>query len=149
MNAIRIGHLGDCEAIVALLEHYGLPVADLDPEPAPGIVFLVLDDPRTGTLVGCVGLEHRCGEAALLRSFAVAPRRPRQGFGLQLLHAAYVLARQIGVRQLYLLTTTASAYFARQGYQVVSRHRVPESIQRSAEFSSLCPASAVAMTSTP
>jgi amino-acid N-acetyltransferase len=49
------------------------------------------------------------------------------------------------VRHLYLLTTTADLFFARTGYQVIPRESAPAPIQETAEFQSICPASAVCM----
>jgi len=49
------------------------------------------------------------------------------------------------VRELYLLTTTAERFFATRGYAGIERERVPDTVRASAEFSALCPASAVVM----
>ena len=54
-------------------------------------------------------------------------------------------ARQSGVSDLYLLTLTAQEFFAKRGYHVIARKDVPATIQASAEFMSLCPASAACM----
>jgi amino-acid N-acetyltransferase len=44
------------------------------------------------------------------------------------------------------LTETAENFFRGLGYEAIDRRYVPEEIQQSAEFRSLCPASAVCMT---
>jgi amino-acid N-acetyltransferase len=44
-----------------------------------------------------------------------------------------------------LLTETAEKFFRAIGYEVIDRRHVPEEIKQSAEFRSLCPASAVCM----
>lgn len=54
-------------------------------------------------------------------------------------------ASELGVVKLYLLTTTASAYFANLGFRAVTRARIPEQLERSREFQGACPASASAM----
>jgi len=46
---------------------------------------------------------------------------------------------------MYLLTTTAEAFFELLGFRRIERHAAPPEIQRSAEFSSLCPSSATVM----
>jgi amino-acid N-acetyltransferase len=46
---------------------------------------------------------------------------------------------------MYLLTTTAEGFFARRSYEKVDRDAVPGVIKETAEFQSLCPASAVCM----
>jgi amino-acid N-acetyltransferase len=47
--------------------------------------------------------------------------------------------------QVYLLTTTAQAFFARLGFEIIERSSVPETVQQSVEFKGACPASAIAM----
>ena len=50
-----------------------------------------------------------------------------------------------GVRSIYLLTTTAEAFFNRLGYERMGRSRAPSSIKRTREFAGLCPVSSVFM----
>jgi amino-acid N-acetyltransferase len=109
---------------------------------APNQRFLVARD--GGALLGCVGLELY-GEAALLRSLAVAERSRGVGLGAALADAALEDARRRGVRSLYLLTTTAEGFFARRGFERIARDEVPEAVRGSAEFGALCPASAACM----
>src|SRR3546814_2079737 len=47
-----------------------------------------------------------------------------------------------GATRLYLLTTTAESFFGRFGYAPLPRASAPAEIADSAEFRSLCPASA-------
>ncbi len=54
-------------------------------------------------------------------------------------------ARACDVSQLVLLTQTATRFFEHQGYQVIDRQQVPQAVQGSEEFRSLCPASATCM----
>jgi len=129
----------DLDAIRALVAEQQLPAEDLG---APEQRFLVGRD--GAELVGCVGLELY-GSAALLRSLAVVPARQRGGVGQALYQAALALARAQGVTALYLLTTTAERYFARRGFQPIAREQVPAAVRGSAEFRSLCPASAACL----
>jgi len=55
------------------------------------------------------------------------------------------LATEVGIERLYLLTESAQAWFARQGYEPLERARLPETLTRSAEFRGACPDTAVAM----
>ncbi|HMQ35080.1 MAG TPA: GNAT family N-acetyltransferase, partial [Chloroflexaceae bacterium] len=71
-------------------------------------------------VVGSAALELY-GEAALLRSVAVAEGLRGQGLGRELTTAALELARARGVRRVYLLTTTAEGYFPSFGFAPVSR----------------------------
>ena len=54
-----------------------------------------------------------------------------------------------GRRDAVYLTTTAEGYFARHGFGAIDRATVPPAIRSSAEFSTLCPTTAVVMRSTP
>jgi amino-acid N-acetyltransferase len=81
----------------------------------------------------------------LLRSVVVAPGHQRRGLGRDLVSHVERDARDQGIEQLVLLTETAQALFERLGYEVIDRAAAPEALQQSAEFRSLCPASAVCM----
>ena len=130
---------GDHAAIRALLQDSGLPVADLD---TVAVDFVVVFD--GAGLAGIVGVE-RFDDVGLLRSLAVCAEQRGHGIGEQLLAAAEAGARASGVRQLVLLTQTAAPFFARRGYDVLAREAAPAGVQSSAEFRSLCPASATCM----
>lgn len=130
-------------AVRALLAAAGLPVADLS--------AAHLDDfwgcDAGEDLIGVVGLEWY-GTVALLRSLAVAPDWQGRGLGVALLAHAERATRQRGITALYLLTTTAEAFFARRGYVHISREAAPPVLHRTAEFAALCPASAICLTKT-
>lgn len=83
--------------------------------------------------IGTVGLEVY-DDLALLRSLAVTPSHQHTGLGRALTETvlAYLTARQF--RAVYLLTTTAEAFFARHGFHLLARQEVPASVQRSVEF---------------
>jgi N-acetylglutamate synthase-like GNAT family acetyltransferase len=138
---LRLATPSDAHAIRALLAASRLPTSDVR-EGGPQ-EFLVALDGRA--LVGCVGLE-RHGDAALLRSLAVDEEHRGRGLGLELYRSMVTHAARRGVKALYLLTTTAEAFFAKRGFVRVAREAVPGSIAATAEFRSLCPASAVCMT---
>jgi len=93
---------------------------------------------------GVVGLEIY-PPVALLRSLAVAASARGRGIGSALLADAEHYAREHQVKQIYLLTTTAERFFARAGYERVERAAVPQAIQQTQEFSTLCPASSALM----
>jgi len=128
-------------AVRALLSSAGLPVEDLD-QPADLGFWVVRQDKQ---VVGAVGLE-RYDAVGLLRSLVVAPERRNRGLGLVLVAALEKDARSAGVEVLVLLTQTAEPLFARLGYSIVDRASVPGEVKASAEFQSLCPASAICMT---
>ena len=95
-------------------------------------------------LEGLVGLELY-GEVALLRSLAVASSRRGSGVGSGLVAHAERHARDQGVQSLYLLTTTAEAFFMRRGYARFPRDAAPTAIKSTKEFSGICPANSTFM----
>ena len=130
----------DLGAVARLLDAAALPHADLTP--AHLAHFLVARD--GDAVVGVVGMEPR-GDAALLRSLAVAADRRGGGWATRLVDALEARAREAGVHTLYLLTTTAEGFFARRGYTAADRASVPEAIRSTEEFRGICPASAACM----
>ena len=136
---IRKATQTDAARIIALLTANDLPTSDLAhcrPE------FVVIED---GTeLIGTAGVEV-FGDAALVRSVAIARGRQKAGLGSSLLGELEHQASALGIRELVLLTQTAEPFFARHGYTRVERASVPQPIQATTEFRSLCPASAVCM----
>lgn len=97
-----------------------------------------------GAPTGIVGLEVY-GDVALLRSLAVVPARRDAGAGTALLAHAEQFAHARGVGAIYLLTTTAEAYFAARGYERVPRESAPPAIRATREFAGICPASSAFM----
>lgn len=124
----------------ALLTACDLPASDLESHHFDN--FLGCGTPAA--LQGIVGLEI-FGAVALLRSLAVAEAARGAGCGRALVAAVETYAKEQGVRDLYLLTTTAEHFFARLGYARAERDTAPTPIQRSKEFTDLCPDSAAFM----
>jgi len=91
-----------------------------------------------------VGLE-RLGDVALLRSLAVAEPWRGSGLGKQLFQAALTDAHRLGVTSVYLITNTADRFFAKQGFQRIERTATPAMVQATAQFSGICPSSALVM----
>lgn len=85
-------------------------------------------------LIGCVGLEIY-GEVALLRSLAVAPQQQRTGLGRRLTESILALARESGVREVVLLTTTAPDFFVnRFGFTPADRQAYDQRLAQSPEW---------------
>jgi amino-acid N-acetyltransferase len=97
-----------------------------------------------GDVVGVAGLEV-CRDNALLRSVAVAPAWRSHGVGRALVARVIEDASARGVRELYLLTTTAERYFPAFGFQATPRETAPDDIRATGEFQGACPASATVM----
>ena len=83
--------------------------------------------------------------SSLLRSLAVRDGERGRGIGEQLVGAIEARAAMLGLQQLVLLTETAAPFFARRGYVAITRDLAPPAVQHSAEFRSICPASATCM----
>ena len=130
---------GDLAAIRALLTSVHLPASDVG---AADQTFIVARD--DAGIVGCVGIEW-LGEDALFRSFAVVPRRQGAGIGTTLTTQAVAEARRRGTRAVYVLTNTAEDFCARAGFTRIDRATAPPAVRASAEFRTLCPASALCM----
>jgi amino-acid N-acetyltransferase len=132
----------DAESIRVLLEHNGLPTSDLTSSKPQFIVVC------EGAKILGTGALQRFGSSALLRSVAVDPDRRGRGLGRIIVEDLERIARGARVTQLILLTETAKPFFEHQGYRVIERHEVPQHVQGSEEFRSLCPASATCMAKT-
>ena len=138
-NGIRAATPSDLPAVMILLEKDKLPVAGLKEHVATTLVAQ-----RSARVVGCAAVEVY-GTSGLLRSVAVNEERRGEGLGHQLTQAALDLARARGVTSVYLLTTTAEQFFPRFGFREVAREDVDPAVRASVEFTTACPASAVAM----
>jgi len=136
---LRPASHADLAQVEAMLVAADLPVAGVA-EFIRG--FVVAED--GGELVGVAGVEAH-GEDGLLRSVAVAPSHRGRGLGARLTEGVMDAARSAGHRRLYLLTTTAAAYFPRHGFRTIPREEVAAAVRESVEFREACPASAVAM----
>ncbi len=119
-----------------------LPTAGIPPSLTG---FLVAESGNR--LVGVIGLEAY-GQVALLRSAAVAADARGAGVGASLVKGLLVRAGGQGIHDVYLLTTTAEAWFPRFGFVGVAREMVPEALHASEEFKGACPDSAVVMHAT-
>lgn len=138
-GAVEPATSSDLPQMRALLEQHGLPVDSLHDRIPTTLVARV-----DGRLVGTAALEM-FGATALLRSVAVDPALRGQGLGQLLTEAVLDLARQQGIRDIYLLTETATDFFPRFGFQPIARADVAPVVQQSVEFTTACPVSAQAM----
>jgi amino-acid N-acetyltransferase len=127
------------EDIITLLSSEKLPAGDL-PATLENFLMAVQDD----ELIGVIGLEIY-GNYGLLRSLAVKPAFRSQNIAGKLIVQIETLAASKGLKAIFLLTETATDYFARKGYEKITRNGVPEEVQQSSEFSHVCPQSAIAM----
>ena len=136
---IRPASERDVPGILALLTAQHLPVDGLTDH-----LHTTLVAKDAGRVVGSVAIEVY-DDGGLLRSVAVDDALKGQGVGRALTAAAFQMAREQGLRTLFLLTTTAENYFPKFGFERIQRADVPVSVRASVEFTSACPASAVVM----
>lgn len=125
---------------VDMLEIAGLPVHDL------GGVDQTFWAARNGAgeIVAAGGLE-RCGGDVIMRSVVVREHLRGKGLGGKLVVylTERAFARQAGT--IFLLTEMPTDFFSAHGFHLVDRTRVPDPVAASAQFSKICPDSAVAM----
>jgi amino-acid N-acetyltransferase len=138
-TTIRVAAPGDFAGVVRLLEAADLPTAGLD-RSLPD--FFVAEE--SGHVVGAVGLEVY-GDCALLRSAVVDAGRRGSGLGIDLVESLLRRAKARGMREIYLLTTTAEHFFPRFGFVRIPRGDVAPVVRESEEFRGACPDSAIAM----
>ena len=139
----ELARSSDESRVKQLLAECQLPFEDITPSHLQH--FLITRQETRFT--GVIGLEL-LGTFALLRSLAVGEPFRGQGIASQLTKQAEDYARAHKIESLYLLTTTAESFFAKRGYQTMDRSRVPTAVQETAEFQSICPATAVCMVKT-
>jgi amino-acid N-acetyltransferase len=140
---LRPATAADLPAVLGLLTRAELPTQGVDTDALRDFVIAESGD----TPVGVVGLEiYR--DSALLRSAAVEESWRGSGVGSALIDRALALSQERGIRDVYLLTTTAEDYFPRFGFACVGRESVPKSLEASAELQGACPATAVIMRKT-
>lgn len=130
----------DLSAVRELLREAELPTDDLSTE----LLDRFLVARRGSDVVGSVAVE-RLGADGLLRSLAVEPARRGGGLGRTLTRRVEAAVAADGIDTVYLLTTTAEAFFGRLGYEAIPRSAVPGSVRGTEEFRTLCPDTAVCM----
>jgi UDP-N-acetylmuramate: L-alanyl-gamma-D-glutamyl-meso-diaminopimelate ligase len=129
-DPIRPARPEDMARVRAILDVVGLRQKDMSDERAPD-VLVVLDGE---TVVGCVTVEVY-DEAAVLRLLGVIPDKRGHGFGWMLADHAVARAKEKGARRLYLLTETASDFFAEKfGFRAIDRATIDATVAQSPTF---------------
>ena len=140
MNIVPITQ-NNFSSALNLLKKNQLPTEDVSDRTK---LFVLEDDQK---ITGTIAIEYS-GTEGLLRSLSVDESKRNNGYGKILVSFIEKFASEQGVKNLYLLTTTAVSFFAGKSYIKVERNSVPDFIQKSSEFSSVCPSSAVVMKKT-
>lgn len=144
--SIRPAMAADLRSVRELLEGAALPADDMASQFGAGYAVAVAAD---GMVVGAEGMETYGDEGGaaygLLRSAVVAESWRGRGVGEALTRDRLAWARARGLREVYLLTTTAAAWFPKFGFEQVNRTDAPAALHASTEFASTCPSSATTM----
>jgi amino-acid N-acetyltransferase len=135
---IRAAQPKDQEIIRTLLSGYKLPLNGLE-KTKMWILQSINDE-----ILGVVGLEVYDSQG-LLRSVAVIKSMHDQGYGTALANYAIGEAKKSQVQDLFLLTTTAPAFFKKLGFKEESREKIAGNITNSIEFKIACPKTAILM----
>jgi len=141
---IRGATADDLGTISATLEWAQLPFTDLQPENLRDFLVACAGDGERPDVLGCIGLE-RFIDVGLLRSLVVVQSARGTGLGAKLVAELERFAAAAGVRELWLLTNDADAYFERFDYEVRVRDDAPAAIRQTEQFSALCPDTAILM----
>ena len=107
---------------VALLKQNNLPTKDISELTK---LFCIANNDQVMATVGVEFYKNIC----LLRSFAVNKEYRSKGIGKQLVNFIEDFARQKGMQEMVLLTTTAFGYFAKINYQTIGKEDMPEEIR--------------------
>lgn len=137
--ALRPATSDDRQFVNSLLTHYNLPTEDLA-EVINCLLICELDSQR----IGVGGLEQH-GQVGLIRSVAIDETYQQKEYGTTLVRELLGRAHDAELEAVYLLTTTAPDFFESIGFHRVSRDAVPQEIRDTAEFTDLCPSTAVCM----
>jgi UDP-N-acetylmuramate: L-alanyl-gamma-D-glutamyl-meso-diaminopimelate ligase len=139
-DSMRPAHREDMAAVRRVLSVTSLEEPARDDQ--QGSFFVLRNEDGT---VGCVSLEV-LGDDAILRALAVDSKFRGAGYGWMLADMAVSQARWRGVRRIYLLTETASDFFAAKfGFRVVDRSTLSRQVAASETFSRPAGAQQVAM----
>ncbi len=128
---LRLATPADWAAIEGILREAALPI----PAALPPVEFVVAA--RGGEVVACTGWEAY-GERALLRSVAVRGADRGSGAGRAVVERALAELAARGVREATLVTLAADGFFARHGFQAITRDEVSSVVQASPEFTAHC-----------
>lgn len=118
-----------------------LPIDDLCEPDRHFYVYNTLDGER----IGYAGFEKH-GTEALIRSVVILSNARNSGLGSNVVPLLLLRAFEAGARQAYLLTTSATRFFAKLGFKEMERDKAPAAILATRQARSLCPASTILMT---
>ncbi len=139
MDLIQPLNKTNLPSIKVLLESYELPDSDIETSHA---LFFGIKKKNQLLVTGAIEIYD---SDAILRSVAVHRDFQKIGYGKIMVKFLEKKAIQLGIKKLYLLTTTAENFFRKCNYNSISRELCPESIKTSTQFAEICPSNASCM----
>jgi amino-acid N-acetyltransferase len=136
---LRAANKNDLDSIQRILESCKLPIDDI-PQKVDSL-FVAYEGSE---LVGTGGVEMY-GRVGLLRSIAILEYYRGRGYGKNLVDSVVEKAKAKGIKELFLLTTTAQNFFSKLGFEVVKRDSAPAAIRTTEEFKHICAVTSVLM----
>ena len=129
-DPVCFGQPDDIEGVNRLLTGYDIPpVEDTDQ-----VETLVMRGDVAGQLSGTVSLQAT-GDSAFLFGLAVTPERRGEGLGWVLGDCVLRRSRTLGVRRVYLVTSSAADFFAgKLGFRPVDADAVDPSVRETTNF---------------
>lgn len=125
-------------AAIDLLKQNNLPTEDI----TAGTQLFVVEEGND--VIATVAVEYDY-DVALLRSLSVLQTKRGGGIGAELVDFIEDYVRRQGVHTIFLLTTTAAAFFMKRCYKVIDRTNVPGFIRNTKEYSVICASSSTLM----
>jgi amino-acid N-acetyltransferase len=130
----------DNEILRSILLSQHLPVESI----GTGVTDFYIGS-ENGAIVGIGGFEYY-GDDVLLRSVAVPTNLQSRCIGSQIVDWMLDVATQKGFKRVFLLTETASAFFAKKGFTIINRSLITNNaLKKSTQFSGGCCNSATCM----
>lgn len=140
-DAIRPAKRSEAVEIAELLQRCKLVREEISDKSCSS--FFTLRNERG--LAGCVALEV-LGDDGILRALAIDTESRGVGYGWMLADMAVSHARYRGVKRIYLLTATASDFFATKlGFRIIDPSTVSSQVSASAAFAQSSETGVVAM----
>ena len=135
----RTAVVQDIGQIENVLKKYNLPVNDI----LEYIDNFIVSE-KENKIIGVGGYET-LGEIALIRSIAVAQEYRGKSVGVNIYNLLERKIQDIGIKEVYLLTETATDYFRKLGFTIKERTSIPKVVTQTKQFKELCPSTAVVM----
>lgn len=135
----RTATVEELPAIIQLLAECKLPHSDIVPGKQQFVIAEI--DQK---IIGCAGYEAY-DQNGLFRSLAVKSLYRNMMIAHTMIDKIFAFAQEQGIKEFFLLTTTADKLFGKLGWEIINRNDVPENIGSTTEFSSICPSVAICM----